>query len=120
MRAYRDGTVGLSNTTQQHRDEALAEVLEFKARAKTTGNSRDMRAYLKLFREYEDANLRVASDLDKAQRLDQGEATEIHTFGQIQFRGGNVVRNGSLHKMEPSNIPPSHTVVDSGSSSKKE
>lgn len=101
-RQYRTGAIGLSNTTQEQRDAAYQDVLEIMARARACSNDRAKLAAVKLWQEVEAHNLRMAEALDKAQRLDNDQATDNVQFGPIGFRGGkNVVRVESHTRMEP-------------------
>lgn len=78
-------------------------------RAKAEGDARTLNALSKSLSALADYNLRRAEALDKAARLDQGDATEVYEFKPIKFRGGKgTVSDGSHAKMEPSNIPPAH------------
>lgn len=98
-RAVKQGWVGPWNTSEETRRKVTEAFEHHLDRAIAEGDSRGVSRFGRALADLQRDNNTLASDLDKATRLDQGKATEHVVFGKIEI--GKARPNGSHDGMEP-------------------
>jgi hypothetical protein len=102
-RATREGWLGNYPTNEQDRRLVIDTLRNQIRLAVEQDRQREATTAIRALQDCIRDNNNLARDLDKAERLDEGESTENVTFGAIKFRGDRKVEtpNGSHPEMEP-------------------